>query len=72
MGGPELAAVLTANRPDLPVLYISGYMEDQRRGELLRDRPRSQFLPKPFKPAELVRAVDDLLSGAPARTGEAR
>jgi hypothetical protein len=38
----------------------------------LRDRPRSQFLPKPFKPAELVRAVDDLLSGAPARTGEAR
>ena len=70
MGGPDLASELTAGHPGLPVLYISGYVEDQRRDELLRDRPGARFLPKPFKPVELVRAVDDLLANVPARTAE--
>jgi PAS domain S-box-containing protein len=72
MGGPVLASELTAGYPDLPVLYISGYVEDQRRDELLRDRPGSRFLPKPFKPSELVRAVDDLLADVPAEAADGR
>lgn len=73
MGGPQLAATLSERHPGLPVLYISGYIEDQRRDELLRDTPGSRFLAKPFKPAALVTAVDDVLAATtPAAQGSKR
>jgi len=64
MSGPELAAELTAAHPGLPVLYLSGYVDDERREQLLRDTPSSRFLAKPFRPAELVAAVDGVLDAA--------
>lgn len=64
MGGIELAAVLREMRPDLKVLFTSGHTEHP---ELL-SRPfdaDTQFLPKPFLPADLTQAVVALLERTP-------
>jgi len=64
MGGIELAAVLRELRPDLKVLFTSGHTEHP---ELL-SRPfdaDTQFLPKPFLPADLTQAVVALLERTP-------
>jgi len=60
MSGPELAAEL----PHLPALYISGYVEDDRRRQLLQETPSSRFLAKPFRADELLDALDDVLATA--------
>jgi len=62
MSGRGLAGQLTALRPGLKVLYISGYTDDAvvRRGLLTAE---VEFLSKPFSPTVLagkVRAVLDL------------
>ncbi len=62
MGGRALAARLREQRPDLPVLFVSGYTED----EALRREVatlRAAFLPKPFTPETLCAKVNDLLEG---------
>jgi PAS domain S-box-containing protein len=58
MGGRELAERLTAHRPDLRVLFISGYTSDEvvRRGI-----GGAGFLQKPFTSADLLRAVRERL-----------
>lgn len=64
MGGHELAQRLTAQRPGLRVLYVSGYTEDSivRNGE---PRYGRLFLPKPFTPDELARRVREVLDHEP-------
>jgi PAS domain S-box-containing protein len=58
--GDELARRLRALRPDLRVLFMSGYTgEDFVRGEA---DPATGFLPKPFSPGALLEAVDGLLA----------
>jgi two-component system cell cycle sensor histidine kinase/response regulator CckA len=58
MSGPEVVGQLRAVRPDLKVLYMSGYLGD----ELMPDEvSREQILFKPFTPSDLVAAVRDLL-----------
>ena len=62
MGGRELAASLTERFPDLPVLFTSGYTDNEAvRRELVNEhRP---FLQKPLGPDILLRTVRDLLDG---------
>ena len=64
MGGRELATRVAALRPGLPVLFISGYTDDDviRRGLLEQGQP---FLQKPFTPDELARRVHHLLRVGP-------
>jgi two-component system cell cycle sensor histidine kinase/response regulator CckA len=66
MNGQELAAHLRTLRPRLPVLFISGYTDDEmvRRGLI---EPNSPFLSKPFTPEALAAKVRLLLdkAGAP-------
>jgi nitrogen-specific signal transduction histidine kinase/CheY-like chemotaxis protein len=59
--GHELANDLTERYPDIPVLFISGYTEDNaaRRDILLKGR---SFLQKPFSVADLTSAVHDALT----------
>jgi PAS domain S-box-containing protein len=63
MDGPELARRAAELRPDLPVLFISGYTDDEivRRGLLQDGQP---FLQKPFTPETLARKVGALLSSS--------
>ncbi len=60
MSGRELADRLTPLRPEMKVLYISGYTEDA----LVQHGVTAlsvAFLQKPFKPIELVRQVHAVL-----------
>jgi len=68
MDGPELARRAAELTPDLPVLFISGYTDDEivRRGLLQKGQP---FLQKPFTPEALAAQVTRLLK-ARAGSGE--
>jgi two-component system cell cycle sensor histidine kinase/response regulator CckA len=59
MSGPEVVARLLERRPDLKVLYVSGYPDKI----LLPDSKTKNslnFLQKPFKPDELISKVREL------------
>ncbi len=60
MRGPDLAMLLRKERPDLPVLLLSGY-SDSQIGLTAEEGPSTAFLAKPFAPRELVAAVRELL-----------
>ena len=64
LGGRELAQQLSTVLPGVPVIFMSGYTDDDltRRGLLEAGIP---FLEKPFSPQDLARAVRDVLDGAP-------
>jgi two-component system cell cycle sensor histidine kinase/response regulator CckA len=63
IGGDELAQRLSKARPDLRVLYTSGFAEKMiaRRGARAPDAP---FLPKPYTSAALAAKVRDVLDAA--------
>ncbi len=58
MNGWQLAAELTRQHPGLKVLYMTGYGNPQRPGELGDDH---SLLQKPFAPRGLLRAVRQAL-----------
>lgn len=58
--GPELARRLLTVRPDMKVLYMSGYTDEQVLHQEVPDQGRA-FLPKPFKPETLARKVREVL-----------
>lgn len=60
MGGRELVERALRLRPDLEVLFISGYTNTEGPGRDLRDTGFS-LLQKPFSPESLVRRVRELL-----------
>jgi len=62
MYGPALAKLLVAKRPDLRVLFMSGYADAISADSAGKDG--SAFLPKPFTPAELLDAVSALAGQA--------
>lgn len=64
MNGPSLAAALRADRPDLPVLYISGYAGDALPADAL-EGPGVAFLAKPFSASALLRSLHDLTRPRP-------
>jgi CheY-like chemotaxis protein len=60
MGGVELSERLRAQRPGLPVLFISGYSPTLLEG-LRVERRGTAYLPKPFTPKQLLSEIDALL-----------
>ncbi len=69
MLGPEVARLACALRPDLKVLYMSGYTDESimQRGLLSGNEV---FIQKPFSPHALSQKVREALDG-PARGGDA-
>jgi PAS domain S-box-containing protein len=70
MGGVDLAQALRQSRPELGVLYMSGYTEGrlEREGVLNKE---AVFLAKPFGPVDLIRSVRriiDAMSTGPAES----
>jgi two-component system cell cycle sensor histidine kinase/response regulator CckA len=61
MDGPTLIKEMRDNRPDLPVICISGYAEETFR-EKLGESDDIHFLPKPFSLDELAGKVKDVMS----------
>jgi signal transduction histidine kinase/CheY-like chemotaxis protein len=61
MGGLELARTLATERPDLRVLFISGYSRDERLPAIDPEHG-VDFLRKPFVPQELADKVTRLLA----------
>jgi PAS domain S-box-containing protein len=65
LSGPELATKMSSERPDLRVLFISGYTDDTvfRHGVL---EGGVAFLQKPFNLKALAQKIREVMSGAPA------
>jgi DNA-binding response OmpR family regulator len=62
LNGPQLAQRLRALRPNLPVLFMTGLIqEDLVPGTLLSE---AGFLEKPFTPQALAAKVQEVLAGS--------
>jgi CheY-like chemotaxis protein len=59
MGGSELARRLAVERPGLPILFLSGYTDDELT--LRNLGPPSVFVQKPFTPGALAERVREVL-----------
>jgi two-component system cell cycle sensor histidine kinase/response regulator CckA len=64
MTGPELAAALRTHRPDLPVLYMSGYTAASLGPQLHLD-DNSMLIEKPFTRSTLLGAIKSLCGPQP-------
>ena len=64
MGGRELSDELRATRPDIRVLYMSGYTHNEIDGRGLMQKDAA-FLHKPFQARELADAVRAALGARP-------
>ena len=60
MSGPDLARQLGGPRPEMKVLYVSGYAGSHVTHDAALP-PGSAFLPKPFTPEALTRKVREVL-----------
>jgi CheY-like chemotaxis protein len=69
MSGRQLAERVTANRPGLKVLYLSGYSADPAVRHGLAG-PGLALLQKPFTPTLLARKVREVLDGQPATVAD--
>jgi two-component system, cell cycle sensor histidine kinase and response regulator CckA len=66
MDGPTLVRAVKKLRPDMAVIFMSGYAEEAfRRND--EKAEELHFLPKPFGLKQLAAKVKDVLAGAPAR-----
>ena len=61
MDGPAMIAAIRKLYPDLPVLFMSGYAEEQLRKEI--DLANVHFLPKPFSVQQISDKVGGVLAG---------
>lgn len=59
MDGPTLVTKIREIRPDLPVIFVSGYTEDKFKDQF---GDKTYFLPKPFSLQQLATKVKDVLS----------
>ncbi len=63
--GRQLADDLRRTSAEIPILLTSGYLETECNTE--PRKPRTYFLPKPYTRADLVEAMDKILSDVPRR-----
>ncbi len=66
MSGPQLAAELVRRRPDVQVVYMSGYVGDALASHGV-DEGAVALLHKPFKPDQLLHLVRNVLDARPTR-----
>ncbi len=63
MGGPEMVTHLRRQRPNVAILYTSGYTGDRDLSDWIRDA-QVPFLAKPYSPADLVETAAALVARA--------
>jgi YesN/AraC family two-component response regulator len=66
MGGRELAKKLSAQLPNIKILFTSGYTADAvvRHGVI---EINSNFIQKPFTPENLANKIREILDNSPKR-----
>ena len=62
LDGPTLVSAVRERYPDMKVIFISGYAEDEFRESIGRESD-IHFLPKPFSLEQLAGTVKDVLGG---------
>ena len=62
MSGPELASRLAPIRPQMKIIYMSGYLADAIDHQVMIDRG-IEFPPKPIGVETLVRKLREVLDG---------
>ncbi len=62
LNGLEVAARVRALNPDVPILFTSGYNQ-QESSDRLAEIGRAGFLQKPFRPSELRASIRGMISG---------
>jgi len=60
MDGPTMARAAREKRPDLPIIFMSGYAEEQLRNSI--DLENIRFLPKPFSVQQIGQAAREALA----------
>ncbi len=63
MDGPTMVRHVRKAYPSLPILFMSGYAEEQLRRSI--DLDQVSFLPKPFSVQQLAMAARDALAKPP-------
>ena len=58
MNGAEMAGVVRRKKPELPILFLSGYADTSALESAVGNVP---LLRKPFRPGELAAAVRDAI-----------
>ena len=69
MDGPAMVRAIRKVRPDLPVLFMSGYAEEQLRSQI--DLPDMHFIAKPFSVQQIGDKVARVLGEAQRRLADA-
>ena len=59
MDGPAMARAIRELKPDIPVLFMSGYAEEQLRKDI--DIPNMHFMPKPFSVQQIGDKVAEVM-----------
>lgn len=67
MDGPTMVRAIRARLPQMPVLFMSGYAEEQLRRDI--DIPDMHFIAKPFSVAAIGDKVGEVLQQARAEHG---
>ena len=60
MNGIEVARVVSAKRPDLPIVYMTGYIGSSK----LDGVEQRRLMKKPFTIAELAKQVEEALTAS--------
>ncbi len=62
LGGYEAAERIREMRPDMPIIFCSGYSKEQNQEDINRHLERSRFLSKPYSKAQLLNAINELFT----------
>ncbi len=60
MDGPAMAKAIRRMKPDIPILFMSGYAEEQLRNQIVI--ANMHFIPKPFSVQQIGAKVAEVLS----------
>jgi two-component system cell cycle sensor histidine kinase/response regulator CckA len=69
MSGPELARQMAALRPQIRVIFTSGYTNDAIARQGVLD-PGVTFIQKPFRPKALARKIQEVLAEPPSQPSD--
>lgn len=68
LDGPSAARMLRAERPDLIIVLVTSMQSEDHVGRII-DELGASWLRKPFRPKQLVQALDQIAAGQRIRPG---